>query len=368
MNIALLGSDGHCGIYEYSQILKAGFEELGHSVRYLGVPHGNSQRLWEAVRSVGPDNQLVIVEYEPGIFRLRPLIAVIAYLRFVRAVPVLLSVHEIEASKYPEYHHIQRRLSQGVRFGGLLEYPHLVFLAADVLLRYFALRAALALLGQLVSRIAVHSPKAREQIGLITSRPATTVDIPQAIRPQDGSVAELRDALGLPVDRFVFITPGFIFRRKRIVEVMDQLTSDVTLLIVGTPSAYEPDYIQEVRDHIAAMRQRDIRLIEDYERMEDYLLASDAVVLYYRDGFQSGVATLALGAGKPCIFADLPAFAIYREAGLTVTSDLVLRHAMQVIRDPGVYDKLERGAMHLREEFSPSRVAALYLAAAERAG
>ncbi len=365
MNIALIGSDGHCGIYEYSQILKSGFESVGHKVQYLGVPHGDNRRLRQAVRDLKSDIDYVIVEYEPGIFRLQPLVAAVSYIRFVRRVPVLLSVHEIEPAKFPEYHSVQHRLTENVRFGGPRAYPYLAFAAVEVAMKYLSLRVALSALGQTVNRIVVHSPKAYSHIGLITSRPDSVANIPHLIKPQTGNIADLRYRLNLPLDRFLFISPGFVFRRKRILEIIGTLPDDATLLIVGTPSPFEPDYIAEVRERIAASPELDVRLIEDYDRMEDYLMASDAAILYYQDSFQSGIACLALGAGKPCVFSDLPAFAPYREASLVVRNDRELREALQEIRDPFILEGLRQGALRLREEYSPSRVAASYVAATD---
>lgn len=363
MNIVLLSSEGRCGIYEYSQILRGGFEALGHTVTYWGVPNWDDRCLWETVRQVRPEHDLIIVEYEPGIFHLRALVRAIAWLRLLRRKRVILSIHEIEPAKFPEYHHIQQRLSQPVRFGRILEIPRLAWAALDVALHYFVLRLFLFLLGQVASQLIVHSSKALENVGLLTQAIHVVVSVPHVIKSQDGDMMALRAALGLPLDRFIFIIPGFIFRRKRIVEVIEQLPTDVTLLIVGTPSVYEPDYTQEIKAYIAEARHLDVRLIHDYERMEQYLIAADAAILYYKDGYQSGIACLTLGAGKPCIFSDIPAFATYREAGLLVGDASALRTAMQTIRDPEIYARLRRGALTLREQHSPSQIAARYLEA-----
>lgn len=366
MNIVLLSSEGRCGIYEYSQILRGGFEALGHTVTYWGVPNWDDRRLWETVRQVRPEHDLIIVEYEPGIFHLRALVRAIAWLRLARRKRVILSIHEIEPAKFPEYHHIQQRLSQPVRFGRVLEIPRLVWASLDVALRYFVLRLFLFLLGQVSSWMVVHSTKALEHVGLLTQSVDKVGSIPHVIKAQDGDKGALRDALSLPRECFIFIIPGFIFRRKRIVEVLEQLPADATLLIVGTPSVYEPDYIQEIEARMAALPQLDVRLIQDYERMEQYLLAADAVVLYYQDGYQSGIACLALGAGKPCIFSQLPAFEPYRDAGLLVADPGALRHAMQAVRAPEVYARLQQGALALREKYSPPQIAAEYLQIADR--
>jgi glycosyltransferase involved in cell wall biosynthesis len=362
VNIVLIASEGRCGIYEYSQILRGGFETLGHRISYLGVSNWDNHCLFAAVRQVHPTDDLIIVEYEPGIFRLPALVGALVYLRFWRRKPIMLSVHEIEPSKYPAYHHIQQRLAQPVRFGRILEMPRLVWAALDVALHYFSLKWLLFLLGRLPTAIVVHSLKAQENIGLITNHVGAVPLIPHVIKPQEGDSERLRAKLQLPLHQFLFIIPGFLFRRKRIIEVIQQLPAEAGLLIVGTPSVYESDYVAEIEMYLQHHPNPNVWLIQDYEQMEQYLLAADAVVLFYSAAYQSGIAALALGAGKPCIFSNLPAFADYQEAGILVETPADLRVAMLTIQDPAVCRQMAEGAGRLRERYSPARIASVYLA------
>lgn len=361
MNVTLISSDGQCGIYEYSLVLRAGFEAIGHRAHYIGVKNWDDTDLFRKLRQVAPDADVVIFEYEPGIFHLQALVRALVQMRFVHRKRVILSVHEIEPAKFPSYHQIQWRLGQPARFIGPLELVRLAWATGEVSLHYFAMRVLLTLLGWLPHEVIVHSPKANENIGLILANREKVTSIPLLIKPRDGDPAALRAELGLPADRFLFISPGFLFRRKRVVEMIQQLPSEAELLVVGLPSQFDPGYLEEIQACLAQHPDKAIRLVQDYDNMERYLLAADAAVLYYRDAYQSAVAGLALGAGKPCVFSDLPAFADYKEAGLFARNDPELHRAMQDIQRPDVYVRLQAGAMRLREELKPENVASQYL-------
>src|SRR5690606_24476408 len=166
MNITIVGSAGACGIYEYAQTLVAGFCRLGHRARYLGVRNWDDRHLLTSVRAIPAEEDLIIFEYEPGIFRLRALVSALAYLRFVKKKRIALSIHEIEPAKYPEYTAIQGRLGQPVRFGGILEPARIVWSTADVSARYAYLRGFLFLLGWLPHGVITHSAKGLENAGI----------------------------------------------------------------------------------------------------------------------------------------------------------------------------------------------------------
>jgi hypothetical protein len=302
----------------------------------------------------------VIFEYEPGIFHLRALVRAMAHVRFVRRKKVMLSVHEIEPSKYPAYHNIQWRLNQHARFRGPLEVIRLIGATADLALHYFSMRLFLVLLGWIPHTIVVHSQKVNDNIGLILAGHHKVVEIPLAVKPLDDDKAALRAKLGLRTERFLLISPGFLFRRKRIIETIQQLPDNVDFLIVGVPSEYDPGYLDEIQSYLAEHPNNAVQLIPDYN-VEPYVLASDAVVLYYREIFQSAVAGLAIGAGKPCIFSDLPGFDRFKEAGLFVKTPPELHQAMIDIQDPITYARLRAGALQIRDELSPVHMAQTHL-------
>jgi glycosyltransferase involved in cell wall biosynthesis len=361
LNVVLVSSAGVCGIFEYSQILLHGFAVGGHRARYIGVRNWDAADLRIQLRSIASDDDVVMFEYEPGIFQLWALVWAMAYVRCVRRKKVVLSVHEIEPAKFSHFHHIQWRLSQPARFGLLGELGRVPFAALDVALHYYALRLGWTWLGALPHKIVVHSPKAHDNIRLITARPQKVVYIPHVIKAQHGDRAALRLALGLPTDRFLFICPGFLFRRKRIVETVQQLPDEAELLIVGLPSEYDPGYLEEIQSVMQHLPQKSVQLLQDYERMEQYMLAADAVVMFYQDAYQSGIASLALGSGKPCIWSDIPAFADFVGAGLFVKTPAELHQAMIDIQDAARYAELQAGTARLREAWSPVHIAQAHL-------
>jgi hypothetical protein len=103
----------------------------------------------------------------------------------------------------------------------------------------------------------------------------------------------------------------------------------------------------------------------EYNTMGEYVAASDAVVLFYDDVFQSAVATQAVWAGLPCIFSEAEGFAPYHAAGPVVRSIDELARAMRDIQQPATYATYSRGVQILRRLLSPERNAERYLAGIE---
>jgi hypothetical protein len=360
MNVVLVASVGRCGIQEYSQILLEGFRQAGHRARYIGVRNKDNPDLRRQLKQLTSADEIVIFEYEPGIFDLRGLVAQMARLRLMGR-RVLLSVHEIGPAKYAEYHYILDRLGQPARFRGPLELGRLMWATFCVAYRYLTLRVFLILLGWLPHQVIVHSTKAQNDVRIALARREKVHYVPHVVKQLEGERDQVREQLGLPRDVFALIIPGFLFRRKRIIEVIEQLPPEVELWVVGTPSKYEPDYLEEIETYLARSGKREqVRLSQDYDRMEQYLLAADAAVMFYADGYQSGIASLAAGAGKPCIFSDIPAFSDLREAGLSVRTGAELHQAMIEIQQPETYARLQVQATRLRGHLSPSRIAACY--------
>lgn len=357
----IVGSVGRCGIYEYSQILLEGFRQVGYQVRYIGVRNKDVRDLQQKLAQITPEDALVIFEYEPGIFELRSLVVQMARLCLL-GKRVYLSIHEIEPAKYGEYHYIIERLSQPARFKGVLELLRLLWATLCVAYRYFTLRLFLSLLGWFPQQVIVHSVMARDHLGLLLSDARKVLYVPHLVKQLEGDRSLLRQQLGLPQEVFAFIIPGFLFRRKRIIEVIEQLPAGVELWVVGTPSSYEPDYLAEIETYVASNgKSAQVRLIQDYDRMESYLMAADAAVFYYSAGYQSGAASLAVGAGKPCIFSDLPAFEDLQEAGIRVHTPNELREALIHIQEEPVYQCLVGQVADLRQQLSPAQIARAYM-------
>src|SRR5207244_11450982 len=96
--------------------------------------------------------------------------------------------------------------------------------------------------------------------------------------------------------------------------------------------------------------------------MGEYVAASDAVVLFYEDVFQSAVVTQAVWAGLPCIFSTAEGFTPYHGAGVVVRDTGELADAMREMQQPDVYARYQRGVSTLRRVLSPERHAAAYVA------
>lgn len=363
MNLVIIASAGRCGIYEYSLTLKTGFEENGHTVHYIGVKNHDNQDLMRRLAEVKSDDEVVIFEYEPGIFWLGGIIRAMFRLRFWQRKRVVLSVHEIAPEKFPEARQIQWHLGRHFSSRGWWwELLTLIPATADVLLRFVLLRVGWWAMGSLPHTILIHSAKGKENIRLIVPDDKKVKYVPHLVK-QLFEDKNLQTDLNISKNVFSFILPGFLFRRKQITQVIAQLPEDAELWVVGTESEYERGYLAEIEEAVKQIKHpHQVKIIQDYDRMEQYLRAADVAVFFYADGYQSGVASLAVGAGKPCIFSNIPAFSDLKSAGLTVDTPQELHIAMQQIRQPAVYNPLKDNAIKLRRTLSPQMIAKEYLA------
>ncbi len=366
--IAVLSSDQRCGIHEYSQALVRGLRADGHDVDFVGVAHLDSADLGAKVGAIRRDADPVIIEHEAGIFRDVPFVRALLRLR-LRGRRIVLSMHELEPGKFHHFRLLTRYLDYraGYRFRTeLLRAMWVAVKAAWTLLEY---RVILALMGVLPRRLVVHSQRSAESIDLLT-RDLTKVDvIPLVAMPLEGVTLpatederrSLRARLGLPLDRFVFISPGFFFPRKRFVEVMKALPPEATLVLSGTRSARDAEYFDEVMAWIERNEPANVIVNTDYDRTPELVVASDAIVLYYRDIFQSAVAAEAMWAGLPCVFSDIKGFRIYEGAGLFARDDDELARAMRELLVPATNARLRRQVAVTRRMLAPERLALRYL-------
>jgi hypothetical protein len=145
--------------------------------------------------------------------------------------------------------------------------------------------------------------------------------------------------------------------------VIEALPDEAVLVLSGTKSDWEPRYFEEVIE--LAKTKPNVVVNTEYNTMGEYIAASDAVVLFYEDVFQSAVATQAVWAGLPCIFSEAEGFAAYHAAGPVVRSVDELARTMREIQKPETYAKYLRGVRILRRLLSPERNAERYLAGIE---
>lgn len=370
-HITVISSKERCGIQTYATTLAEALRELGHRVDYVGVGWWDSPELLREGTRIPRSSRVVIVEHEFGVFRSSALALVMARLR-IAGKQVVLSVHELEPDKFVNYHKVVASLHYRMRGSVPFELLRVLWATFQVAQRMLRYRLALWLLGAFPSRIVFHSARASAHAWLITGDQSKIQEVPHFVEPLPGvpdpagqdptqRKRELRERLGLPQDRFIFISPGFLFRRKRLIEVIAATPPDALIVLSGTEDTHDAGYLDEISRYVAERDLRNVVINTDYETMPDHLLAADAVVLFYRWAFQSGIASHAIWAEQPCIFTDDPAFAMYESAAILVADEAALRQAMLDIQRPEVSEPLVRRARELKRELSPQAMARRYL-------
>ncbi|HUQ41265.1 MAG TPA: hypothetical protein VM052_02070 [Candidatus Limnocylindrales bacterium] len=334
LRVALVSTSARSGLQTYSDAFATGLRAIGHTVDHIAVGWRDSGALLRRVRAIPRSTDLVIVEHEFGLFRDSALIAALGVLK-LRRMRVLLSLHELEPDKFRDYVAVYigaQYKQKGSLLFELARIPYSVLRTARFMLTY---RLTLLALGWLPDLLVVHSDKAQESVGLITSDRSRVDIVPHFVEPlagmpdvatiaSDAGRRALRRELGLPEDRIVVVSPGFLFKRKRLREVAAATPKDMTLVIAGTGVAWEADHPAQIRAYIKEHGITNVVLDEDYDRMPKHLLAADAVVLYYKDIFQSGIASHAIWAEKPLVLSQIPSFRMYEGAALYAHDDAVL--------------------------------------------
>ena len=366
--VAVLSSDQRCGVHDYARALADGLRENGHQVTFVGVRHRDAADLRRKVAGIPRGIDAVIVEHEAGIFSDIPFVRALFSLRR-KGIPVLVSMHEMEPEKFHHYRMLSHALHYRPHYRGLLELMRAPFVALRIANWFLRYRAVLAAMGGLPRRIITHSDRSHYWIGLLTRDQGKLEQLPLLVMPledttmppDDTAKRALRERLGLPVDRFIFISPGFFFRRKRFVDVIRALPENATLILSGTKASQEPEYFDEVMTFIKERGAGNVVVHTEFEGMGEYVAAADCVVLFYDDVFQSAVATQALWAGLPAIYSGAAGFRIYEGAGLVARDTGELADAMREIQRPERYAALRDQVAALRRLIAPRRIAARYL-------
>jgi glycosyltransferase involved in cell wall biosynthesis len=372
-HITIFSSRERCGIQTYAATLADALRSLGHRVELVGIGWWDSGQLLREAGRVRSD--VVIVEHEFALYRNLALAVAMARLRLA-GKRVLLSMHELEPDKFWNYHKVVAALHFRMRGSVLGDLVRLLWATAEAAQRMLRYRLSLWMIGAFADRIVFHSPRATTNAGLVTGDPRKVVEIPHFVEPlpgvSDPSVVPadaavrkgaLRERLGLPHERFVFVAPGFIVRRKRLLEVIRATPADALLVIAGTESQHDEGYLAEIRRYVDEHRVTNVVIDTDYDRMPAHVMAADAVVLFYRDAFQSGIASNAVWAEKPMIVPADPAFDMYGGAALRASTEEELHSAMQEIQRPDVTERLRSEARRLKRELSPEAMAQRYVEA-----
>jgi len=366
--IAVLSSDRRCGVHDYADTLADGLRANGDAVTFVGVPHLDSAELARKVGHIPAGTDAVIVEHEAGIFGDVSFVLALLHL-WRKRIPVVLSLHELEPEKFHHYRLLSHALHYRPRYRHGIELVRAPYIALRIAERFLRYRAVLGLMGALPHRIITHSDRSQHWVGLLTNDHEKVEQLPLLIMPLEDTAlphdtAEkraLRERLGLPVDRFLFISPGFFFPRKRFIEIIRALPADATLVLSGTHSDHAPRYFDEVMSFIAERGITNVVVNTAFETMGDHVAAADCVVLYYEDIFQSAVATQAVWAGLPAIYSAIPGFRLYQGAGITARDTGELAEAMREIQRPDTYARLVRQVAILRRMLAPERIASRYL-------
>lgn len=368
--LAVVSSDQRCGIHDFSDALCDGLRANGHQATFVSVRHLDSADLRKRVGDIPAGIDGVIVEHEAGIFRDVPFVRALLSL-WRRKIPVILSLHELEPEKFHHYRMLSAALHYRPRFRFAVEIGRALWVTLRIANWFLRYRAVLALMGSLPTHIVTHSDRTHYWIGLLTHEGHKLDQMPLLLMPledaqppaSDEEKRALRAKLGLPQDRFLFVSPGFFFPRKRFMEVVSALPDDATLVLSGTKSEREPAYFDEVMRFV--QDRPNVIVNTDFATMGEHVVASDAVVLFYEDVFQSAIATQAVWAGLPAIYSNVAGFRLYHGAGLVASDPGSLREAMRKMQDPETYAHLRRRVGILRRMLSPERFAARYLVGLE---
>jgi glycosyltransferase involved in cell wall biosynthesis len=366
--VVVLSSDQRCGIHHYALSLTDGLRTAGHDVTFVGVKHLDKRDLAAKVRHITSDTEAVIVEHEHGIFSDVPFVrALISFWR--RKIPVVLSMHEIEPEKFHHFRLISSALHYRPRYGRVLEFMRAWWVTLRIANWFLRYRAVLAFMGAIPKHLATHSERSQRWVTLLSDDPLKLERFPLVLVPledttlpkDDAEKRALRERLGLPVDKFIFVSPGFFFKRKRFAQVIAAAPRDSVVVLSGTRSGNEPEYFDEVTEYIKERGFTNVVVNTDYETMGQYVAAADCVVLYYEDVFQSAVAAQAIWAGLPCIFSEARGFEVYQGAGLVARDSGELAEHMREIQKPETYARLRARVRYLQRMLAPERNADRYL-------
>lgn len=206
--------------------------------------------------------------------------------------------------------------------------------------QYPALETAVSRsVARLVDSIVVHSDYAARRVSEVLATEAELVVAPHghyisAYPSERRSRSEIRRALGLPSDAFVYLLFGQVRGYKDVPGAIEAFRAlperDARLVIAGRVHPSE----REVVSAAAAGDERVVfrpGVVPD-EHVEAYHLAADAAVLNYAEVFSSGALLLALSYGLPVVvpssgaateITTQPAIEPFHPGGLTAALEAV---------------------------------------------
>jgi glycosyltransferase involved in cell wall biosynthesis len=286
------------GIARYAAHVVGSLRKRGDAVRILSPEpsaaddHANlsSYRGLTFARKLARAADRTVVEFVPGLF-----FATEGMFRKLRLWPVLLSF-----------------LGSGNVELVVHEAPYRAVLQASGL-RGTLIRAFWRSIFTTPSRTFVHTDFERQQmVRSIGVDPASLVLLPhgELFEPRTSvDRSQARADLGIPADEFAFLCIGFLQEHKgfdRAVRALGRLgPGRVRLDIVGSARTSDPvveAYAADLRNLVASTPRSHLHnsFVSD-ELFDRWIIASDVVVLPYRDIWSSGVLERAKLLGRPAI-------------------------------------------------------------------
>jgi glycosyltransferase involved in cell wall biosynthesis len=127
---------------------------------------------------------------------------------------------------------------------------------------------------------------------------------------RDISLNNARSELNLPSDKLIFLCIGFIQPHKGYdiaINAFCKKRAEMELYIVGSLRVISDEYIEYLRKLKGMSKDNNIHVIEKYlsdEEFDTWIIASDVVVVPYREVWSSAVLARAKLFGKLVIAAD----------------------------------------------------------------
>jgi len=185
--------------------------------------------------------------------------------------------------------------------------------------------------------------------------------IPHGCKLIDTPRHEARRRLGLNQDSYIVGVFGFIDWRKGhdiALEAYSRLRGVEMVFVGGWHSDSGNPYMAEIVNRARRLGVRVTGYVSD-EEFALWLSAVDVVLHPARAASESGVISMALGAGKPVVAADHPAFHDKPVVKFRGVDELV--GILEGLRDPKARVELSRRAREYAEQYSWERVAELHL-------
>jgi glycosyltransferase involved in cell wall biosynthesis len=187
--------------------------------------------------------------------------------------------------------------------------------------------ARFASIYRVVDRVVVHGQKAAAEVQALAGVTAKVIEHPSPRRATQLTRAEARTRLHVAQSERLLVAPGFIRSYKGydlLASVWEELGEAAPRLIVMGELLTESE--RPVVDRLA--RSASVQLALGYASSEDLetaILASDAVLLPYREASDSGLVHLARALQTPVLASDVPQLAesvLSTRAGVALPRDV----------------------------------------------